>query len=301
MAEDSATEHHVVFRAQRVLTDQGEAALCVAVRDGKISAIEPYEAELAAESTVELGADVVLMPGVVDTHVHVTDPGRTEWEGFTSATQAAAAGGVTTLIDMPLNSIPPTVTTDALVVKRATAAPQAWIDIGFWGGAIPGNVPDLAPLHEAGVFGFKCFTLPSGVDEFPPVNVEELLEAMREIASFGGLLIVHAEDAHAIESAPQSQFPGSRYHDFLASRPRDAENRAIAQVIDGARETGCRVHILHVSSGEALPAIRAAKDAGLAITAETTPHYLTLRAEDVPGRRDTVQVLPADSRGLQPG
>ncbi|MGC1209289.1 MAG: allantoinase AllB [Ornithinimicrobium sp.] len=297
MTDSSSPGHEVVFKAQRVLTSDGEAAMSIAVRDGKVSAIEPYDAALVGESVVELAADVVLMPGVVDTHVHVNDPGRTDWEGFTSATRAAAAGGVTTLIDMPLNSIPPTVTTDALAVKRETAAPQAWVDVGFWGGAIPGNVADLAPLHKAGVFGFKCFTLPSGVDEFPHVNAEQLLEAMREIASFGGLLIVHAEDPEAIESAPQSQFPSAHYTDFLASRPREAENEAINQVIDGARETGCRVHVLHVSSGEAIPQIRAAKDAGVAITAETTPHYLTLRAEVVPDGATQFKCCPPIREG----
>ncbi len=297
------TEHNVVFKARRVLTDRGEAAMSIAVRDGKISSLHPYDAAVtddagAGDRVIELGDDVVLMPGVVDAHVHVNDPGRTEWEGFTSATRAGAAGGVTTLIDMPLNSIPPTTTTEALAIKRETAASQAWIDIGFWGGAVPGNVDQLAPLHEAGVFGFKCFTLHSGVDEFPAVSAEELLAAMREIASFGGLLIVHAEDAHVIESAPQSQFPSAHYTDFLASRPRDAENKAIAQVIDGAQQTGCRVHILHVSSAEALPQIRAAKDDGVSITAETCPHYLTLRAEDIPDGATQFKCCPPIREGV---
>ncbi|MGB3829178.1 MAG: allantoinase AllB [Ornithinimicrobium sp.] len=291
------SEHDVVFRAQRVLTPQGESALSIGVREGRIRTIGAYDAEVTGDRVIELGEDVVLMPGVVDTHVHVNDPGRTDWEGFTSATKAAAAGGVTTLIDMPLNSIPPTVTEQALALKRETAAPQAWIDVGFWGGAVPGNVPDLAPLHEAGVFGFKCFLLHSGVDEFPHLNAEELVRAMREIASFGGLLIVHAEDAHVIEGAPQSQFPSSHYDDFLASRPADAENRAIAQVIDGATETGCRVHILHVSSAGALPQIRAAKDHGVAITAETCPHYLTLRSEDIPDGATQFKCCPPIREG----
>ncbi len=297
------TEHNVVFRAQRVLIDQGEAAMAVVVRDGKISALHPYDAAVpddagAGDRVIELGDDVILMPGVVDAHVHVNDPGRTEWEGFASATRAAAAGGVTTLIDMPLNSIPPTTTTEALAIKRETAESQAWIDVGFWGGAVPGNVDQLAPMHDAGVFGFKCFTLHSGVDEFPAVSAEELLDAMREIGSFGGLLIVHAEDAHVIESSPQSQFPSAHYTDFLASRPRDAENKAIAQVIDGARQTGCRVHILHVSSAEALPQIRLAKEEGVAITAETCPHYLTLRAEDIPDGATQFKCCPPIREGV---
>ena len=151
---------------------------------------------------IELADDEVLLPGVVDSHVHVNDPGRTEWEGFASATRAAAAGGVTTLVDMPLNSIPPTVDVAALEVKRKTAETQAHVDVGFWGGAVPGNVADLRPLYDAGVFGFKCFLLHSGVDEFPPLDPAQLEAAMREIATFDGLMIVHAEDTHAIEHAP---------------------------------------------------------------------------------------------------
>jgi allantoinase len=220
------------------------------------------------------------MPGVVDAHVHVNDPGRTEWEGFASATRAAAAGGVTTIVDMPLNSIPPTCDLPALDLKRKTAASQAFVDVGFWGGAIPGNVAELRPLHEAGVSGFKCFLLHSGVDEFPPLDADQLELAMREIASFDGLLIVHAEDAHVIEHAPAAG--GGTYQRFLSSRPRDAENLAVAGVVELARNTGCRVHILHVSSSDVLATIDAARRDGVPITAETCPHYLTFAAEEIP-------------------
>jgi len=174
----------LIFRAPRMITAAGEVARSIGVRDGRIVAIEQLDSALEADRIVELGTDEVLIPGLVDTHVHVNDPGRTEWEGFASATRAAAAGGVTTIVDMPLNSIPPTVDTDALDIKRKTAAEQAYVDVGFWGGAIPGNVPQLRALHDAGVFGFKCFLLHSGVDEFPPLNPIQLEEALREIASF---------------------------------------------------------------------------------------------------------------------
>ena len=167
---------------------------------------------------------------LVNSHVHVNDPGRTEWEGFTTATRAAAAGGVTTIIDMPLNSIPPTCDVPALDLKRKTAQTQAYVNTGFWGGAIPGNVPELRSLHEAGVFGFKCFLLHSGVNEFPPLDPAQLEAAMRELSAFDGLLIVHAEDAHRIDDAPPAN--GARYLDFLHSRPRAAENEAVANVID---------------------------------------------------------------------
>ncbi|MFJ9392186.1 allantoinase AllB [Nocardioides sp. NPDC101246] len=270
----------VVIRAARMVTPEGETAGSVGVRDGKIVAVEPAATGLTADRVVELADDEVLMPGVVDAHVHVNDPGRTEWEGFASATRAAAAGGVTTIVDMPLNSIPPTCDLPALDLKRKTAASQAFVDIGFWGGAIPGNVAELRPLHEAGVAGFKCFLLHSGVDEFPPLDANELELAMREIASFDGLLIVHAEDAHAIEHAPEAA--GGTYDRFLHSRPRGAENLAIAQVIELARWTGCRVHILHVSSSDVLAMLASARRDGVPITAETCPHYLTFAAEEIP-------------------
>jgi allantoinase len=270
----------LVIAARRVVSGSGEAALRIGVRDGVVAAVSPYDSIHTGSEVVELADDEVLMPGVVDSHVHVNDPGRTEWEGFTSATRAALAGGVTTIVDMPLNSIPPTVDVDALEVKRSVASGQCHVDVGFWGGAVPGNVASLRPLHQAGVFGFKCFLLHSGVDEFPPLDASGLEAAMREIASFDGLLIVHAEDADTIASADPCT--GGRYSDFLASRPRDAENLAVARVVGLARETGCRVHILHVSSCDALPLLAAARRDGVRITAETCPHYLTFAAEEVP-------------------
>jgi allantoinase len=211
--------------------------------------------------------------------VHVNEPGRTEWEGFASATQAAAAGGVTTIVDMPLNSIPPTVDVAALEVKRKVAEPQAYVDIGFWGGAIPGNSSELRGLHDAGVFGFKCFLLHSGVDEFPHLEPDELEADLHLLRSFGALMIVHAEDSTAIDRAPSAH--GESYATYLASRPRGAENVAIAHVIEAARWTGARVHILHLSSSDAIPMIRSARRDGVRITVETCPHYLFFSAEEV--------------------
>ncbi|MBJ8340771.1 allantoinase AllB [Antrihabitans sp. YC3-6] len=269
----------LIFRAPRVITGAGEVARCIGIRDGRIVAIEPLDSVLEAKETIQLGDDEVLMPGLVDTHVHVNEPGRTEWEGFASATRAAAAGGVTTIVDMPLNSIPATVDVSALEIKQKVAADQAYVDVGFWGGAIPGNVPELRALHDAGVFGFKCFLLHSGVDEFPPLDAQELEIALREVASFGALMIVHAEDAHSIDRAPSPN--GERYSDFLASRPRGAENLAIAEVIELARWTNCRVHILHLSSSDALPMIASARNDGVRLTVETCPHYLSFVAEGI--------------------
>ncbi len=266
------------IRGRRVITPDGERAATVLLRDGFITGLAGYPE--APPGTLTLAGDEVLLPGLVDSHVHVNEPGRTEWEGFATATAAAAAGGVTTIVDMPLNSIPPTVTVPALRAKQAAAAGQLAVDVAFWGGAVPGNVADLRPLHEAGVAGFKCFLLPSGVDEFPPLDPVQLGQAMAEIASFGGLLIAHAEDAGVIAAAPAAG--GRRYADFLASRPPEAEQRAIAVLLEQTRRTGCRTHIVHLASAAALPAIRGAQAAGLPVTAETCPHYLTLRAEDVP-------------------
>ena len=262
----------LVFRARRVATPDGEIAGAVGVRDGRIAAIEPA---LDGERVISLADDEVLLPGLVDTHVHVNDPGRSEWEGFETATLAAAAGGVTTIVDMPLNSLPPTVDVAALEVKRKTARGRVHTDVGFWGGIIPGNLPDLRGLHDAGVFGFKCFLLHSGVDEFPQVQPSEFSAALAELGSFGALTIVHAEDAHTVtDSLPD-------YAGFLASRPPSAETIAIEQVIETARRTGARAHVLHLSNAGALPVIAAAKRDGVKITVETCPHYLTFTAEEI--------------------
>ncbi|MEV4053925.1 allantoinase AllB [Amycolatopsis sp. NPDC049688] len=269
----------LVVRAARAVTAAGEVPATVGVDGGRIVAVEPEGASLTGDRVLDLGDDVVLLPGLVDTHVHVNDPGRAEWEGFETATRAAAAGGVTTIVDMPLNSLPPTVDVAALEVKRKAAAGRVHVDVGFWGGAIPGNVSDLRGLHESGVFGFKCFLLHSGVDEFPPLDPAGLDEALRELGSFDALMIVHAEDAHEIDSAPEPH--GGRYVDFLQSRPRQAENLAISHVIDAARRHSARAHILHLSSSDALPLIAAARRDGVRLSAETCPHYLSFVAEEI--------------------
>ena len=273
-------KYDLVIHAARAITPDGQVAATVAVRDGSVAGVHAFGTELDADQVVRLGPDEVLLPGLVDTHVHVNDPGRTEWEGFASATRAAAAGGVTTIIDMPLNSLPPTVDVAALDVKRKAAQDNCFVDVGFWGGAIPGNVSDLRPLHDAGVFGFKYFLADSGVEEFPQLESAEFISALREVATFDGLMIVHAEDGHALEHAPDAS--GRDYKGFLASRPRGVENLAIAEAIEAARWTGCRLHILHLSSADALPMIRSAKRDGLPLTVEVCPHYLIFTAEEIP-------------------
>jgi len=195
------TGFDLVFRAPRVVTSAGEVARCVAVRDGRVVAIEPLAAGLAGDETITLADDEVLLPGLVDTHVHVNEPGRTEWEGFASATRAAAAGGITTIVDMPLNSVPPTVDVPALEAKRKAAQGQVHVDVGFWGGAVPGNLGELRDLHDAGVFGFKCFLLHSGVDEFPQLSAAELDQYLEVLAGFPTLLVVRGEDSQAVARA----------------------------------------------------------------------------------------------------
>lgn len=286
----STTGLELVIRGERVLTEHGILPREVAISGGRIASIEPLGTGLQAPRIIDLAADETLIPGVVDAHVHVNEPGRTEWEGFRTATKAAAAGGVTTIIDMPLNSIPSTVTEPALEFKRLVARGQTFVDVGFWGGAVPGNQHHLRPLYDAGVFGFKCFLLDSGVDEFPPLAPEMLDQYLQTLKAFDGLMIVHAEDAHLVDSAPPAA--GNEYATFLQSRPREAENTAIAQVIDAVRRTGARAHILHLSSSDALPLLREAKREGLDITAETCPHYLTLLAEDVPNGGTAYKCCP---------
>ncbi|MUN07823.1 allantoinase AllB [Agromyces luteolus] len=286
----------LVFAGERVLVDGAFAPAQVAVLDGRIARIAEPGAALRAAHRVRLAGDEVLVPGLVDTHVHVNEPGRTDWEGFASATRAAAAGGVTTIIDMPLNSIPPTTSVAALAVKRARATGRVFVDVGFWGGIVPGNGADLLPLVAEGVFGFKCFLIDSGVAEFPPVTADEMERAMAAMAALSvdagadPLVIVHAEDAAVIGAAPH---PHSReYADFLASRPDAAEGAAVAAVIDAARRTGARAHVLHLSSGDPLDAIARARADGVRLTVETCPHYLVLTAEEVPDGATAFKCCP---------
>ncbi|TFC24963.1 allantoinase AllB [Cryobacterium sp. MDB1-18-2] len=291
-----------VIRADAVLTPAGFVRGAVTITGGIVTAIlpidEPVETRPIADSGLSDGAatDIrlpsgrVLLPGLVDTHVHVNEPGRTDWEGFASATRAAAAGGVTTVIDMPLNSIPPTTTVSGLDLKRAAAGPQASVNVGFWGGAVPGNLGTLRELHSAGVFGFKAFLSPSGVEEFPALSSAELLAAAAEISAFGGLLLVHAEDPAELDAAPPAT--GRSYAGFLASRPPQAEASAIDRVIDAVRRTGVSAHILHLSAGAALPRLRAARAEGLPITVETCPHYLSFAAEQIPDGATAFKCCP---------
>ncbi|TBR21063.1 allantoinase AllB [bacterium] len=264
------------LKSRRVATPEGLGRAVVVVSGGAVAAVLPYDAAPEGLELRDLG-DLALLPGLVDTHAHVNEPGRAEWEGFETATRAAAAGGITTVVDMPLNSIPATTTKEALLAKRAAADGRCAVDYGFWGGVVPGNAGELAPMAAEGALGFKCFLVPSGVDEFPHVREADLKAAMPVLAKLGLPLLVHAE----LEGPCGPAGPWRRYAGYLASRPRDWEDRAVRLMVRLCRETGCRVHIVHLSSSGALAEVAAAKKEGLPFTVETCPHYLTFCAEDI--------------------
>jgi allantoinase len=259
------------------------APAAIHIRAGKIERLAAWD-DVPAGARLDDAGELAVLPGIVDTHVHLNEPGRTEWEGFATATRAAAIGGVTTLVDMPLNSIPPTTTREAFAAKRAAAAGQCAVDVGFWGGVVPGNAGELAGLVADGVRGFKCFLIDSGVAEFGWVGEAELAPAMAILAGLGAPLLVHAELAGPIDAAAPALAAADprRYATYLASRPPAAEEAAIALVTRLCRATRARTHIVHHSAASALDQLRSARAEGLPLTAETCPHYLHFTAEAIP-------------------
>ena len=280
------------LRSRRVIIDAGEQSATVVIADGRINSVIDYAA--VPDCPVEDLGDKVLMPGLVDTHVHINEPGRTEWEGFNTATQAAAAGGITTVVDMPLNCTPVTTTADALRQKLDALGDQLWVDCGFWGGVVPDNLDDLEELLRAGVLGVKSFTIHSGIDDFPKVDESHIRRALPILAAHQVPYLIHAELDRA--NTPPADI-GSSYQSFLASRPPSWETDAIDLLIDLADEArlaghNARVHIVHLSCADAIPAIARAQGRGLAITAETCPHYLTLFAEACPDGKTLYKCCP---------
>lgn len=271
----------LVVRSERVVLPDGERPGSIHIADGVIRAVRAAD-DVGDAPLVDAG-NLVVMPGLVDTHVHVNEPGRTDWEGFETATRAAAAGGVTTIVDMPLNSLPSTCDAAALGAKHAAAAGKCWVDVGFWAGAVPGNLSDLQPLHEGGVMGFKCFLCESGVAEFPYVTPEQLDGIVAEVARLDALLIVHAELAAPLAAVTvEPGVPSQDYRSWLLSRPREAEDRAVDLLVALGRRHGARLHVVHLASASAVDALRAAQAEGVRISAETCPHYLHFAAEWVP-------------------
>ena len=271
----------MIVRSRRIVLPDGVRPATIHIQDGTITRIGPYEDWRDGNDSYDAG-DVVVSPGIVDTHVHINEPGRTDWEGFDTATRAAAAGGVTTVVDMPLNSVPATTTAAALEAKRTAARGQCHVDVAFWGGVVPGNAAHLDELVEAGVRGFKCFLVPSGVDEFPAVDERDLREALPIVSRRRVPLLVHAEAPALISDAGARRLQPSVYATYLATRPPEAEVEAIRMIARLAKEHGARAHIVHVASAEAADEVARANADGVAITAETCPHYLTFAAEDVP-------------------
>lgn len=274
----------LVIRGERVLTPDGLGPAALHILGGRIRAVTPPDAVAPGVKVVDAG-QLLVTPGVVDSHVHINEPGRTEWEGFATATEAAAAGGITTLCDMPLNCIPATTSRAAAEQKRAALGDQLHVDVAFWGGVVPGNADELEGLARFGVPGAKCFLCPSGVDEFPNVQRADLERALPLLRDLGLVLLVHAEvpgplDAAEAQLAREKADPRA-YDTYLRSRPKASEDEAIALVIELAREHRARVHIVHLSSATALPMIARAQAEGVQITAETCLHYLTFTAEEI--------------------
>jgi allantoinase len=269
------------LRSLRVVTPQGTAPATILIKEGRIERIAPYDAPFEGIENlgVEDFGDAVISPGVVDAHVHINEPGRGDWEGFETATQAAAAGGVTTLVEMPLNASPVVTSIEAWKQKIAATEGKLSVDCGFYAGLVPGNIDQLEAMLDAGALGLKAFLVHSGLDEFPAAGEKELRAAMPILARRGALLLVHAE----LEDGVTPPAPTSRiYGDYLASRPPQWETRAIEWMIGLCRETGCRVHIVHLATAEALPMLKAARAEGLPITVETAPHYLHFEAGQIP-------------------
>ena len=284
--------------SRRVVTPEAIRDGAVIVRDDKIEAVV-RRSELPAGIAVRDLGELAVLPGLVDSHVHVNEPGRTDWEGFETATKAAAAGGITTLVDMPLNCIPVTTTREALKIKRDAIEKLLRVDVALWGGIVPGNAGELAGMSEGGIAGAKAFLVHSGIDEFPAASESDLRIAMTELKRLGLPLIAHAELGEHLHEPPAGTVARD-YASFLNSRPPAAEDEAIKLLIKLCAETGCRTHVVHLSSASALPLVAEAKARGLPFSAETCPHYLSLAAEEIPdGHTEYKCAPPIRSRANQ--
>jgi allantoinase len=277
-------------RSERVVLPEGERAATIRIEDGRIIEITRHTSTSTGSRTLEAG-ELVVMPGLVDTHVHMNDPGRAEWEGFETASRAAAAGGVTTVVDMPLNSIPSTTSAAAFQAKLAAAAGRCHVDVGFWGGVVPGNAAELEPLARSGVLGFKAFLAPSGVPEFEHVTEADLREALPILARLGLPLLAHAELPEALLPIDSTADPRD-HRTWLHSRPDECETAAIELLIRLSRQSGARIHIVHLASAEALVALRRARAGGVPVTVETCPHYLAFCAEEIAAGRTDLKCAP---------
>lgn len=289
----------LIIQSRRIVTSEGTRPGCLYINDGSIERIADFEDIDESVEVLAVG-DSVVMPGLVDAHVHINEPGRTDWEGFETATRAAAAGGTTTLVDMPLNSIPASTSVEGLEAKVAAAKGKCHVDVGFWGGVVPGNLEQLGALDAAGVLGFKCFLAPSGVDEFENVSMDDLELAMPVLSELGAPLLCHSELSDVIASAEQVWECGDPRHYalYLASRPPSAEIQAIAGLCDYAGRYGTRLHIVHLSAAGALPFLRRARERGVDVSVETCPHYLFFSSDRIRnGQTEFKCAPPIRSRG----
>ncbi len=283
------------LRSTHVLTPNDIAPATVVVEEERIAAVQEWDDVPPGAKLHDFG-DLVILPGLVDTHVHINEPGRTEWEGFETATRAAAAGGITTLVDMPLNCVPETINVAALEAKRNAARGKVWVDWAAWGGVVRGNSEELQPLVRAGVPGFKCFLIHSGINGFAWVNEKDLRLALGKLAGSELPLLAHAEVAGPVDEATRmlnaAGADWSKYSTYLASRPDAAEVEAIAMLIRLAEEYGAQIHIVHLASAEALPSLVEARRRGLPITVETCVQYLWFAAEEIPDRATEYKCAP---------
>jgi allantoinase len=271
----------IAIHSRNTWLDNQLQPAAVFIENGKIQSVEKGKPDSIACPLEDLG-DAVLMPGLTDAHVHINEPGRTDWEGFDTATRAAAAGGITSLVEMPLNASPVTTSPESFQKKLAATTGKLHVNCGFWGGIVPENAGQLEPLLESGVLGIKAFLTHSGIDEFPNVTEADLRKGMAAIARSGMPLLAHCELPDLTNFQNLSNLNPTHYQTWLHSRPKSWENAAIELMINLCREYGCRTHIVHLSSAEALPAIIAARREGLPLTVETCPHYLFFNAEDIP-------------------
>ncbi|MCK6530068.1 allantoinase AllB [Myxococcota bacterium] len=285
----------LVVRSRRVLVDGALVPAAVHVRAGRIAEVAPHGRAGEPERLYDAG-DLLVTPGLVDAHVHVNEPGRTEWEGFATATAAAAAGGITTVVDMPLNCVPATTSRAAAEAKRDALRDRVHVDVAFWGGLVPGNLNDLADLARFGVPGCKCFLCPSGVDEFPHVGRAELDAALPVLRDLGRVLLVHAESPGPLGEAEAevgvAGLDPRAYGTYLRSRPRRAEDEAVALLVELSRKHRAPVHVVHLSSASALPLLEEARRDGVPVTAETCLHYLAFAAEEVPDGATAFKCAP---------
>ena len=269
---------YFALRSHRVVMPKGVRPATIVIQNGRIVDLLPHDADIADATLIDVGHRAIL-PGVIDPHVHINEPGRTAWEGFDTATKAALAGGLTTLVDMPLNSAPVTTSVINLEIKRAATKGQLHANVGFWGGVVPGNAGEIEPLIAAGILGFKAFLTHSGIDDFPNATEDDLRQVMPILARHQLPLLVHCE--LSVEDDAWKQNDHRSYSNYLASRPKSWEDEAVAMMIRLCEEFHCPTHIVHLSSANSIAPIAAAKARGLPLTVETGQHYLYFNAEDI--------------------